>query len=203
MIEIQVTKQAREAVKSYQLPQEGIGFGKVMAPVMIELDYKNDQWGIPKLIPYGPLTLSPTCKVFHYAQEIFEGMKAYRAGGKGPYLFRPEENAKRFGVSAARMAMPQLPQETFVDCVKCLVQHSQEFIPQNSGESLYLRPFMMATEEHLGIKPSDQFKFMVLASPSGAYFTESSLKILIERRFARASPVGTGYSKTCGKFAAT
>lgn len=107
----------------------------------------------------------PTAKVLHYAQEIFEGMKAYRVNGSGPFIFRPEENYLRFNRSAERMAMPHVPHQIFMDAVNEVVSYTANFVPRRSGESLYLRPFMFATEESLGIRPSEKFRFMVIASP--------------------------------------
>lgn len=203
MSNIKINPQALEAINNYSIDWDNIGFGKCMAPTMIVADYNNGKWGDLEMVPYGNLTLSPTCKVFHYAQEIFEGMKAYRVDGNGPLLFRPYENAKRFNISAERMVMPTLNEDLFVESVKVMAAHCKDFIPTKTGESLYIRPFMFATEEHLGIKPADQFKYMVLASPSGAYFSSDSITIQIERRYTRACPGGTGYAKTGGNYAAS
>lgn len=201
MKSIQVGTKALEAIEKFELPKE-IGFGKVMAPVMAVCDYKDGKWGELRIESYAPLQISPVSKVLHYGQEIFEGLKAYKAGGKGPFLFRPDQNAKRFNTSAHRMAMPDISEHVFLEAVQTVTALCSSFIPENSGESLYLRPFMFATEESLGIKPSSQFKFMVLASPSGSYFSSSSLKVLIERQTARACPGGTGAAKTGGNYAA-
>lgn len=198
-----IDPKAMEALESYKFDPSDLGFGKALSPIMIQSDYKNGEWSPVEVVPYAPLVLSPTCKVFHYAQEIFEGMKAYYVDQKGPLLFRPEENAKRFNVSAERMVMPTLPEEVFIESAKAIAHLSKKFIPTQSGQSLYIRPFMFATEEHLGIKPADEFKFMVLASPSGAYFASESIKIKIERHYVRACPGGTGYAKTGGNYAAS
>lgn len=202
MKSIQIGTKALKAIEEFELPKE-IGFGKVMAPVMAVCDYKDGQWGELRIEPYAPLQIYPVSKVLHYGQEIFEGLKAYKAEGQGPFLFRPDQNAKRFNTSAARMAMPEIDESIFLEAVKTITALCSSYIPENSGESLYLRPFMFATEESLGIKPSNQFKFMVLASPSGSYFSASSLKVLIERQAARACPGGTGAAKTGGNYAAS
>ncbi|MEE2743349.1 MAG: branched-chain amino acid aminotransferase [Bdellovibrionota bacterium] len=199
-MEIKIDPRIIKSISEFNLPTK-IGFGKTLAPVMISCSYKEEKWGALNLVPYEPLTLSPTAKVFHYGQEIFEGMKAYRVNGQGPYLFRPEENQKRFNLSAERMAMPTLPEELFINSVKLLTEYCAPFIPDKSGDSLYLRPFMFATEEHLGIAPSNEFKFMVVASPSTAYFSSDSLKVLIEREYVRAVDGGTGQAKTGGNYA--
>lgn len=191
------------AIKNFTLP-ETLGFGQVMSPVMAICDYKEGRWGDLNIVPYGPITMYPTSKVLHYAQEIFEGMKAYKIKGDGPFLFRPEENQLRFNKSAERMAMPHVPQDIFLRAVYDITAYSSEHIPRRSGESLYLRPFMFATEETLGIRPSETYRFMVIASPSASYFTSTQgLSVLIERQSSRAFPGGTGFSKTGGNYAAS
>ena len=203
MTEIIIHSQVAAALKAFTLP-ENLGFGNVMSPVMASSSYENGKWGPLEILPYGPITMYPTAKVLHYAQEIFEGMKAYRVAGKGPYIFRPDENHLRFNRSAERMAMPHIPSDIFMDAVKEVTAYSANFVPRRSGESLYLRPFMFASEETLGIKPSEKFKFMVIASPSGAYFgKDTGLSVLIERENSRAFPGGTGFAKTGGNYAAS
>ncbi|WP_127714404.1 branched-chain amino acid aminotransferase [Halobacteriovorax sp. HLS] len=197
---IKIDPKAIDALTNFTLPTE-IGFGKTIVPIMAVTDYKDGVWSPLELLPYAPIVMDPTCKVLHYGQEIFEGMKAYHVEEKGPYLFRPMMNAKRFNLSAQRMAMPDIPEELYMEAVRSVVEYSTDFIPTKSGESLYLRPFMIATENSLGIKPSDSYKFMVIASPSGSYFKNEALKVLIEREFIRASPGGMGYAKTGGNYA--
>lgn len=194
--------EALQAVRNFKLPQE-IGFGSTMSPIMFISNYSNGNWSELEMKPYGPITLDPTAKVFHYGQEIFEGMKAYRCDGNGPYLFRPDKNWERFNYSARRMVMPEIPKDMWDTAIKGMVQYSADFIPQNSGESLYIRPFMFATEVHLGIKPSTEFLFMVIASPSGSYFNAGELPVLVEREFVRAVEGGTGDAKTGGNYAAS
>ena len=199
---MQISAKAQSSIEQFKLPKD-LGFGTVMSPIMVECDYKDGVWSEPIVSSYGPLFLDPTTKALHYAQEIFEGMKAYNFEGNGPYLFRPIENFKRFNFSAKRMAMAEVPENVFMDSVKEITRLSKNFIPKNSGESLYIRPFMFATQVHLGIKPSTHLKFMVVASPSGAYFSSSSLKLYIERESVRAVPGGTGCVKTGGNYAAS
>jgi branched-chain amino acid aminotransferase len=146
--------------------------------------------------------LIPCTKVLHYGQEIFEGMKAYKKSDDEVYLFRPYENAKRFNHSARRMAMAEFPEEMYVKSAEIIASYSRNVIPRRLGESLYIRPFMIATEVGLGIAPSKQFKYMVVASPSGAYFASDSIKVYIERGSCRAAPGGTGNAKTGGNYAA-
>ena len=203
MTQVTINPALKEAILNYQLP-ETLGFGNVMTPVMASCTYENGKWSALELLPYGPISMYPTAKVLHYAQEIFEGMKAYRVNGNGPYIFRPDENYLRFNRSAERMAMPHIPKQIFMDAVNELVSYTANFVPRRSGESLYLRPFMFATEESLGIRPSEKFKFMVIASASGSYFSDTSagLSVYIERDNARAFPGGTGFAKTGGNYAA-
>ncbi len=200
-MQINITSEAQQAVKNFTIPEE-LGFGRVMAPVMLEANFENGKWSEMTIIPFGPISMLPTSKVLHYGQEIFEGLKSYRIKGNGPFLFRPDENAKRFNHSARRMAMPGVPVEDFVEAVKVFSKLCSEIIPRRSGESLYLRPFMFSTEEALGIKPSDSFKFMIVASPSGSYFSGGTISVLIERTAVRAAPGGTGNAKTGGNYAA-
>lgn len=202
MTSLKISPDAIEAIKNFQMPTD-FGFGKVMSPVMAVADFKNGEWGPLELLPYGPLSMMPVSKVLHYGQEIFEGLKAYKVNDKGPFLFRPDQNARRFNLSATRMAMPTYPEELFIEAVTAVTAYSANFIPRRSGESLYIRPFMFATEESLGIRPSESFKFLVVASPSGSYFSNGQLKVLIERESARACPGGTGAAKTGGNYAAS
>ena len=201
MSQIVINKDLAKAISDFQLP-ENLGFGNVMAPVMASCTYQNGKWGPLELLPYGPITMYPTAKVLHYAQEIFEGMKAYRVNGQSPFIFRPEENHLRFNRSAERMAMPHVPHNIFMQAVLDVTAYSANFVPRRTGESLYLRPFMFASEESLGIKPAEKFKFMVIASPSGSYFSGAGLSVYIERENARAFPGGTGFAKTGGNYAA-
>lgn len=199
---INIHPELNAAILNFKLPDQ-LGFGNVMTPIMANCFYKNGKWGELELLPYGPITMYPTSKVLHYAQEIFEGMKAYAVGTNGPYLFRPEENFLRFNRSAERMAMPHIPKQIFMSAVTELVAYTANFIPRRTGESLYIRPFMFATEETLGIKPSDEFRFMVVASPSGSYFSgKSDVSVFIEKENARAFPGGVGFAKTGGNYAA-
>jgi len=201
-MEIRIDPKALDALKNFTLPDK-LSFGQTLCPVMIVCDYENGKWGVPELLAYGPLLLSPTIKALHYAQEIFEGMKAYRIAEQAPLLFRPDQNAKRFNVSARRMAMAEMPEDIFLETVKCIVKHCQNFIPRRTGESLYIRPFMFATDEGLGIKPSEKFKYMVLASPVGNYFSAEAVSVLIERDHVRAVSGGVGFAKTGGNYAAS
>ena len=141
-------------------------------------------------------------KVLHYAQEIFEGMKGYLSPDGYPLLFRPDMNAKRFNYSARMMAVPEIPEETYLSAAHAITHISKDFIPKESGSSLYIRPFMFATDTSLGIKPSETFRFMVIASPSTSYFKPGDLNVFVERKAVRACPGGVGTAKTGGNYAA-
>ena len=194
--------QAREAITQFELPKLN-GFGGTLAPIMATADFDRETWSDIEIVPYGPISMQPTCKVLHYGQEIFEGMKAYSTGERGPFLFRPDQNAKRFNFSARRMAMPEIPEEIFIQAVKEVTRLCANIIPRRSGESLYIRPFMFATEQSLGIKPAESFKFIIIASPSSTYFEGGTISVLIERDTVRACPGGTGNAKTGGNYAAS
>jgi branched-chain amino acid aminotransferase len=161
-------------------------------------------WAEPELVPYGPLSLDPATAVFHYGQEIFEGMKAYRQPDGGIALFRPEANAKRFARSAARLALPEMPVELFLETVETLVKQDAGWVPNKVGESLYIRPFMIATEVGLGVRPSNKATYILIATPAGAYFDPSkAVSVWISTEYVRASQGGTGEAKCGGNYAAS
>ena len=182
-------------------------FGTVFTDHMVTIDYDADRdgWHSARIGPREPLTLDPACAVLHYAQEIFEGMKAYKHADGTLALFRPEANAARFNESADRMAMPHLPEEMFVEAVRRLVLTDREWFPTVEGGSLYLRPFMFASEAFLGVRPAKQYKFLVIASPVGNYFKSGApaVSIWVSRDYVRAAPGGTGAAKTGGNYAAS
>ncbi|WP_425503736.1 branched-chain amino acid aminotransferase [Sphaerisporangium rubeum] len=182
------------------------GFGTHFTDHMISIDFTEGRgWHDARLTPYGPLTLDPATSVFHYAQELFEGLKAYRQAGGSIVTFRPYSNAARFNQSAARMAMPELPEDVFVESLELLVQKDREWVPTTEGHSLYLRPFMIATQPALGVNyPSRTYRFMVIASPAGAYFTGGvkPVSVWLSRDYTRAAPGGTGFAKCGGNYAA-
>jgi branched-chain amino acid aminotransferase len=182
-------------------------FGTVFTDHMAMVDYDADKggWHTAQVLPRGPIALDPAASVLHYAQEIFEGMKAYRHPDGTIALFRPEENARRFNTSARRMAMPELPEELFLESLRQLIAVDRDWVPGGEGASLYLRPFMFASEAFLGVRPARQYKFVVIACPVGAYFKSghSAVKIWVSRDYVRAAPGGTGAAKTGGNYAAS
>jgi branched-chain amino acid aminotransferase len=183
------------------------GFGRRFTDHMVTIRWTEGRgWHDGQLIPYGPLSLDPATTVFHYAQEIFEGLKAYRRPDGSVATFRPEANARRFQASARRLAMPELPVETFIEACDLLVQQDKAWVPAHGGEeSLYLRPFMIATEVGLGVKPANEYLFAVIASPAGAYFPGGvkPVSIWLSENRVRAVPGGMGDAKTGGNYAAS
>jgi branched-chain amino acid aminotransferase len=183
-----------------------LGFGKSFTDHMAVIRYSADKgWHDARVQPYGPLQIDPACAVLHYAQEIFEGLKAYRLPDGGAGLFRPGENARRFRESAERMAMPPLPEALFLDSIRALVRADRDWIPEGEGASLYLRPFMFASETFLGVRPANEYLYIVIASPAGAYFKggSPSVTLWVSEHYTRAAPGGTGAAKCGGNYAAS
>ena len=204
MTKVEIHPEAVERVKKFTISNDtNLGFGKHVVPIMIQAVYDDGKWQRFDLLPYGPISLDPCTKVLHYGQEIFEGMKAFRQPDDSLKMFRPEMNARRFNQSARRMSMPEIPEDQFLHACDVICAYSKNVVPKRLGESLYLRPFMIATEVGLGIKPSKQFLFVIAASPSGSYFSEDSVKVYIERKDIRAARGGIGFAKTGGNYAAS
>ena len=187
-------------------PTGKLGFGKVFTDHMFIMNYTNGKgWHDPRIVPYQDLTLSPAAMVFHYGQEMFEGLKAYKGIHGETLLFRPDMNGKRTTDTNDRLCIPQIPVEDFVQAVKAIVKVDEDWIPTEPGTSLYIRPFIIATEPFLGVDVSDTFLFMIILSPSGAYY-ESGLEpvgIWIEDDYVRAVRGGMGFAKTGGNYAAS
>ncbi|WP_326815050.1 branched-chain amino acid aminotransferase [Streptomyces sp. NBC_01763] len=183
------------------------GFGRYFTDHMVIIKWTEGRgWHDGQLVPYGPLSIDPATNVLHYAQEIFEGLKAYRQPDGSVATFRPEANAERFQRSAHRLAMPELPVETFIEACDVLVQQDKAWVPAHGGEeSLYLRPFMIASEVGLGVKPANEYLFIVIASPAGAYFPGGvkPVSIWLSENRVRAVPGGMGDAKTGGNYAAS
>lgn len=182
-----------------------IGFGKYFTDHMFILDYDAGKgWHDARIQPYQPITLDPAAKVFHYGQAIFEGLKAYRTEAGNLVLFRPEMNIKRLNRSNDRMSIPVIDEELVLEALHQLVLIDQIWIPHEPGTSLYIRPFVIATEDMLGVSPSKQYKFMIIMSPVGAYYDEGvkPISIYVESEFVRAVAGGVGHVKTAGNYAA-
>lgn len=182
------------------------GFGKLFSDHMVTIEWDEGKgWHSATVGPRGPLSLDPATAVLHYAQEIFEGLKAYRLADGSMALFRPEANAARFNASARRLAMPELPEDVFVEACRQLTLTDRDWFPSVDGGSLYLRPFMFASEAFLGVRPAKSYKFLVIASPAGNYFKSGApaVSIWLSEDYTRAAPGGTGAAKCGGNYAAS
>jgi branched-chain amino acid aminotransferase len=182
------------------------GFGRVFTDHMVTIRYSEGQgWHGARVHARGPIEIDPATAVLHYAQEIFEGLKAYRVGENGAALFRPDANARRFQQSAERMAMPLLPEALFLESVRALVRTDRAWIPEIEGGSLYLRPFLFANEVFLGVKPSSEYLYMVIASSVGAYFKGGApaVSLWVSQKYTRSAPGGTGAAKCGGNYASS
>lgn len=181
---------------------ENPGFGKVFTDHMALVRYSPDKgWHDAKITAYRPFELDPASVVLHYGQEIFEGMKAFRNEHGGISLFRPNANAKRFAASARRMAMAEVPEELFVETVEAFLKVDGDWVPKAEGTSLYLRPFMIAADVFLGVKPSAEYIFCIIASPVGVYFNKGAVAVWVSENYTRAAPGGTGEAKCGGNYA--
>ena len=181
-----------------------LGFGRYFTDHMFVMDYTEGiGWHDPSIIPYGPIPMEPTMMVFHYAQETFEGMKAYRHDNGEIMLFRPYMNAKRHNNSNTRLCIPTIPEDDYVYYVKEFVKYEQEWVPHLAETSLYIRPFVFATECGMGVHPAKTYKFMIVLSPSGSYYAEgvNPVKIMVEHEMVRAVVGGTGFTKCGGNYA--
>ena len=189
------------AIERFKLPDE-LGFGDTLAPVMYRLDFADGAWGEGQLLPYAGISVDPAAKVLHFAQVVFEGLKAYRGEHAQIKLFRPYMNAARFNRSCTRMLMPELPETYFIEGVSALSACAGPLVPGLPGQSLYLRPLMFGTQPSLGLTPSDRFTFLVIASPSDALIA-GSLRVVVEREVTRAAKGGTGNVKASGNYGAS
>ncbi len=196
-IEIQRVKSSKIASVDF----DNLPFGSVYSDHMLTCDFVNGKWQEPKIVPFAPITLDPSAKIFHYGQSIFEGMKAYKDTDENVMLFRPLDNCKRLNKSAERLVIPEIPEDIFMDGLKALLEVDRDWIPTNDGSSLYIRPFMFASGTGFHASPADAYKFIICSAPSGPYFA-GKVKVLIEEKYARAANGGVGYAKAGGNYAA-
>ena len=194
---INITKAERSKLKDINL--ENIPFGKYFTDHMLEVDYEDGEWKNAEIKPYQPLLLDPSLAAIHYGQSIFEGIKAYKNADGEAYIFRPLDNFKRFNISAERMQMPQVPEAFFMEGMRMLVQLDKNWIPQQEDHSLYIRPFMFSSDNTIGVKPSEKYKFMIILSPTGPYYN-TPMRIYVEEHYVRAVPGGVGYAKAAGNY---
>lgn len=195
LMEIKKTSQSRLP----GLDINNVQFGKVFSDHMFIADFIDGKWQDARIVPYEDLRLSPASSMMHYGQAIFEGMKCYRSDAGEVLLFRPTENQKRLNVSAHRMAMQEVPEDIFMNGLTELLRLDQNWIPTGDGRSLYIRPFLVASDDYIGVKPSDNYRFMIITTPVGAYY-DHPLKVKVERTFFRAVEGGVGFVKASGNY---
>ena len=181
---------------------ENIPFGKHFTDHMLVADCINGKWENVSIVPYENLSLSPSLAALHYGQAIFEGIKAYRDKSGNAFIFRPHDNFNRFNTSARRMNMPEVPESIFIEGMRQLIDIDRNWIPDLHNHSLYVRPFMFSSDEMIGVRPSDSYKFMIILSPTGPYYA-APMRIYVEERYTRAAPGGVGYAKAAGNYGAS
>lgn len=191
-----------EKSRIHQLDPNNIVFGSLFTDHMLVADYINGEWKTPEILPYGKMEFTPALASLHYGQAIFEGMKAFKSDSDEVFMFRPLENFKRFNISAERMSMPAVPEEIFIGGLEELLRLDAAWVPKGGDNSLYLRPFMFSTDEYLGVRTSLNYRFMIIMSPAGSYYSKPP-KVKVETEYIRAAPGGVGYAKCAGNYAAS
>ena len=199
-LDIQITEVDNS--KLSEIDFDNLAFGKTFSDHMFVADYKNGEWTDLRIVPYQDLTISPANATLHYAQSIFEGLKAHKNEQGEIVVFRPEANAKRLIKSAERMCMPPVPEDLFMEAIEALVSLDKNWVPNAPGTSLYIRPFQFADDPFIGVRPSETYKFMVITGPVGGYYSEP-VRVKIEKHFTRAVRGGVGAAKTAGNYAAS
>lgn len=195
---IEITKAKTSKINDIDF--NNLKFGSVFSDHMLECDFKDGAWQTPKVVPYQPITLDPSAKIFHYGQSVFEGMKAYKDANENVFLFRPLDNFKRLNISSKRLSIPELPENYFMDGLKTLLKVDSNWIPKQEGSSLYIRPFVFASGNGFHASPADAYKFIICTAPSGAYFS-GKVKVLIEETYSRSANGGVGFAKAGGNYA--
>ncbi|MGJ5641614.1 branched-chain amino acid aminotransferase [Formosa sp. S-31] len=196
---IEITKANSSKIQDVDF--ENLSFGKVFTDHMFECEFKNGAWQEPKIVPYGPLTMEPSARVLHYGQAVFEGMKAYKDDNNQVWLFRPEENLRRINKSAKRLAMPEFPEDVFMDGLKTLLKLDEAWVKPGFGNSLYIRPFVIATEPAIAASPALEYKFLIICSPAQSYYS-GDVRVMVAEKFSRSANGGVGYAKAAGNYAA-
>lgn len=200
MVEIAVQKVGKSRINEVDL--QNPAFGREFTDHMFIVDYENDAWINPRIVPFGDMPVSPALSVFHYGQAIFEGMKAFKSPDREALLFRPQDNHQRFNRSAERMCMAEIPEEIFMEGLKAWLKLEADWIPEGEQGALYIRPFMIATDHYLGVKASSNFRFIIYGCPVNAYY-DQRLQVKIEQKYVRAVAGGVGGAKTAGNYAAS
>ncbi len=198
-MDISITK--AEGSKLQGLNLDNLPFGRFFSDHMLEADFEGGEWKNMEIKPYQPLLLSPSVAALHYGQAIFEGIKAYKDRQGNAFIFRPQDNFRRFNISAERMKMPAVPEELFMEGMRKLVDLDRNWVPSREDHSLYIRPFMFASDELIGVRPSDNYKFLIILSPTGPYYS-APMRIYVEEHYVRAAPGGVGYAKAAGNYGA-
>src|SRR5579872_3560456 len=196
-LDIQVTKTGKSKVS--EIDFNNLPFGKYFTDHMLEVDYADGEWKKVHIRPFQPLSLSPALSAIHYGQSIFEGIKAYKDRDGRPFIFRPYDNFRRFNVSAERMMMPAVPEEIFIEGMRRLIDLDRDWIPMKNDYSLYIRPFMFATDDTIGVHASENYKFLILLSPTGPYYS-APMRIYVEEKYTRAAHGGVGFAKAAGNY---
>jgi len=202
VLDIEIAVKKVETSKLNEVDLDNLKFGSVFSDYMVNVDYEDGKWKDAEIKPYQNLTLSPACSALHYGQSIFEGMKAYKSINGEVALFRPEKNAARLNLSAVRMSMPELPEEIFLESLKTLVNLEKDWVPAREGYSLYLRPYMFANDPYIGVRTSQNYKFVIFCCPVGKYYTKK-IRVKVADEYVRAVKGGTGFAKAAGNYAAT
>ncbi len=201
MIDLKIQKVEKSKIEDYDL--ENLVFGTIFTDHMLIMEYKNEKWYTPEIVPYGPISLEPSICSLHYAQIGFEGLKAFKTTDNKINIFRIDKNCERFEKTCERLCMPKVPKEVFIEGIKELVKLDKEWIPQKKGSALYIRPFMFATEPFLGVRPSRSYYYMVILSPVGPYYKEgfSPVKLTTSGKYTRACEGGLGFTKAAANYA--
>ncbi|MCU0418816.1 MAG: branched-chain amino acid aminotransferase [Cyclobacteriaceae bacterium] len=194
---IRVTRTAHSQLS--QIDFANLGFGNYISDHMFVADYKNGAWETGEVVPFGPLPMTPAILSLHYGQAVFEGMKAFRMNNGSINIFRPQRHSQRLNQSLARMCMPPIDEEFFIEALKAVIRTDEKWIPSSEGSALYIRPVVFASESRLGVKISDEYKFVVLTSPVGPYFTKP-VRVKVEETYVRAAEGGTGFAKCAGNY---
>lgn len=197
--EIDIVKS--ETTKIDAVDFDNLIFGRTFTDHMFICDYENGEWQTPKITPYQPMTMDPSARVFHYGQAVFEGMKAYKDDEGKIWLFRPEDNFNRINKSAARLAMPEFPKDYFMNGLTALLKADSDWIKPGKGNSLYIRPFIIATDPAISASPSNNYRFMIICAPAKAYYT-GKIRVLIAEEYSRSANGGVGFAKAAGNYAA-
>lgn len=197
MLDVSINKVSESRIN--EVNPSNIQFGKVYSDHMLVAYYEDGQWNAPQILPFNNLQLSPATTFMHYGQAIFEGVKAYKDADGNAQIFRPQDNFKRMNRSAERMAMPAITEEIFIEGMRTLVELDKAWIPSSEDTSLYIRPFMLAIDEYIGVRPAEKFMFIIITSPAGPYYNKP-VSIYVQDKYVRAFPGGIGFTKAAGNY---